>query len=234
MTDTADALRRAFIKADRYLLDKVLACKSSLPEKSGASAIVMVVKQESCYIASLGNCRAIMSGGRGLQSYPLYREHTLNDTAERRRVLRAGGRVEINLRESIRLGTGSPQQHSRVYLGDLALTRAFGHFDAKLDRFGGKPRVIIVYPDVRHFKLTHDHDFIVLGSSGTFQSLSNQDVLNAVWKPNAPLWEDIPGNLSASLVDVLQTALVREARENVSAVVVAFEGYVRQCRVNTD
>jgi hypothetical protein len=40
------------------------------------------------------------------------------------------------------------------------LSRAFGHFDAKLDRFGGRPKVSSVYPH-QIFKLL-THDFIVL------------------------------------------------------------------------
>lgn len=44
------------------------------------------------------------------------------------------------------------------------MTRTFGDVEAKDPRFGGNPNVVIAIPDIKSFKITKDHDFIVLGS----------------------------------------------------------------------
>ena len=47
------------------------------------------------------------------------------------------------------------------------MTRTFGDVEAKDPRFGGNPNVVIPTPDIKSFKITKDHDFIVLGSKMT-------------------------------------------------------------------
>jgi protein phosphatase 2C family protein 2/3 len=43
------------------------------------------------------------------------------------------------------------------------VSRTFGDIEAKLEKFEGNPNVIIAIPDIKCFKITEDHDFIVLG-----------------------------------------------------------------------
>ena len=50
------------------------------------------------------------------------------------------------------------------------MTRTFGDVEAKDPRFGGNPNVVISTPDIKSFKITKDHDFIVLGSKFPFYS----------------------------------------------------------------
>lgn len=52
---------------------------------------------------------------------------------------------------------------SRVFPGRLSVGRSFGDIEAKYEKFGGNPRVLIAEPEVQIIKLMEDHDFIVLG-----------------------------------------------------------------------
>lgn len=46
---------------------------------------------------------------------------------------------------------------------------------------GGNPNVVACLPEVEVFKITKDHDFIVLGCDGIFDKMSNDDVSDCVW-----------------------------------------------------
>ena len=61
----------------------------------------------------------------------------------------------------------------RVLPGRLSVSRTFGDAEAKLAKFGGNPKVVIAEPEIKSFKITKDHDFIVLGCDGIFDKLSN-------------------------------------------------------------
>jgi protein phosphatase 2C family protein 2/3 len=236
ISDPSEALRHAFRKADKAFLETVQAktSRGTLPDRSGASVIVLIVAGDSCYLASLGNCRAVMSGGRGSRSFNLYREHTLNDVHEKKRVMKAGGNIQRSLYEHLKnIGVGTTHHPFRIYPGDLALTRAFGHLDAKAESYGGNPKVILVQPDIRYFKAADEHDFIIIGSSGAFETLTNQEIQQNVWRSSATSGDEVHNRLGTALSDALQLALTRESTENVSMLVVAFEGYVRQCSLNT-
>jgi protein phosphatase 2C family protein 2/3 len=232
ISDPSEAIRHAFKKADKAFLETVRAktSRGTLPDRSGASVIVLIVAGDSCYLASLGNCRAVMSGGKGTHSFNLYREHTLNDVHEKKRVMKAGGNIQRSLYEHLKnIGVGTTQQPFRIYPGDLALTRAFGHFDAKAESCGANPKVILAQPDIRSFKVAEMHDFILIGSSGAFETLTNQEIQQNVWRSSLSSSDKVHNRLGTALSDVLQLAMTRESGENVSMLVVAFEGYVRQC-----
>jgi len=69
----------------------------------------------------------------------------------------------------------------RVLPGRLSVSRTFGDAEAKLAITGGNPNVVISIPEIKSFKITRDHDFIVLGSDGIFDKLSNRDTIQCVW-----------------------------------------------------
>ena len=61
----------------------------------------------------------------------------------------------------------------RVLPGRLSVSRTFGDMEAKLAKFGGNPKVVIAEPEIKSFKITKDHDFIVLGCDGIFDKMNN-------------------------------------------------------------
>lgn len=47
--------------------------------------------------------------------------------------------------------------------------------EAKIEKFGGNPKVLIATPEIKAFKIKSEHDFIVLGCDGIFDRLSNRE-----------------------------------------------------------
>lgn len=66
----------------------------------------------------------------------------------------------------------------RVEPGRLSVSRTIGDIEAKDSRYGGTPGVVIAEPDVRVFKISDSHDFILLGCDGIFEKLDNEHLIN--------------------------------------------------------
>jgi protein phosphatase 2C family protein 2/3 len=62
-------------------------------DKSGSCAIVVMIVGEICYVANVGDSRAVMSGDRGKKVYTLSRDHKPNDEEERKRITNAKGKI---------------------------------------------------------------------------------------------------------------------------------------------
>jgi protein phosphatase PTC2/3 len=69
-----------------------------------------------------------------------------------------------------------------VIPGRLSVSRAIGDAHAKLKKLNGNPNVIISEPEIKHFKICASHDFIILGSDGLYDKMSNSDLINETWK----------------------------------------------------
>jgi len=61
----------------------------------------------------------------------------------------------------------------RVLPGRLSVSRTFGDAEAKLLKTGGNPKVVIADPEIKSFKITNEHDFVILGCDGIFDKLNN-------------------------------------------------------------
>ena len=44
------------------------------------------------------------------------------------------------------------------------MCRTFGDLDAKVEKRGGNPNVVIAIPEIKSFRITDEHDFIVIAS----------------------------------------------------------------------
>ena len=64
----------------------------------------------------------------------------------------------------------------RVFPGGLAISRSFGDARSKLYDLNGNPNTIICEPEINEFKITNEHDFIVIGSDGIFDKLENEKI----------------------------------------------------------
>lgn len=65
--------------------------------------------------------------------------------------------------------------------GRLSVSRTFGDIEAKLLKYGGNPNVVVATPEIKSFKITKEHDFVVLGCDGIFDKLNNQETVQCVW-----------------------------------------------------
>jgi len=79
-------------------------------DKSGSCALVVLIVGDQCFIANVGDSRAVLSAGGGLSSFtnlppnqrflqgtpkifPLSRDHKPSDELERKRIIEAGGQI---------------------------------------------------------------------------------------------------------------------------------------------
>lgn len=156
--------------------------------------------------------------------YPLTRDHKPADELEQKRILTAGGQI---------YQTAAPVGKSEVIIGPyrvlpgrLSVSRTFGDIEAKVEKYGGNPKVVVSTPDIKSFKIGKDHDFIVLGCDGIFDKLSNKDAIQCVWNS---VKEDLALNIhhqcAVGIETILKNSLMRRSLDNVTAVIIAFEDF---------
>lgn len=62
-------------------------------DRSGSCAIILLIVGDDCYIANLGDSRAILSTCSGKPMYSLSRDHKPTDPGEQARILKEGGKI---------------------------------------------------------------------------------------------------------------------------------------------
>ena len=73
---------------------------------SGSCAIVVLIINNQCYIANLGDSRAIYSYNSGSEFFQLSRDHKPNDLKEKKRIYKAGGTIFKTNLDQISLSFG--------------------------------------------------------------------------------------------------------------------------------
>ncbi|KAI9174869.1 hypothetical protein LWI28_023939 [Acer negundo] len=177
-------------------------------ESEGSTAVVVMVGEEELVVANCGGSRAVMY--RGGMALPLSRDHKPDSLDEKERVEAAGGRV-IN----------------GHVLGVLATSRSIG--DRSL-----KPYVISK-PEVTVSERRETDEFIVIGSDGLWDIVSNELACEVVRRclngelENMKFPENTStGNRAAEAASLLaEMAIARGGRDNISVVVVELKMYSR-------
>jgi protein phosphatase 2C family protein 2/3 len=114
--------------------------------------------------------------------------------------------------------------------GRLSVSRTFGDLEAKVEKFGGNPNVVIAVPDVKSFAVSKEHDFIGLASDGIFDKINNREFIKCVWNslgdgraPNAHQ------QIGRGVEYILKNSLLRKTLDNVTVVLVGFESFRKIC-----
>ena len=118
----------------------------------------------------------------------------------------------------------------RVLPGRLSVSRTFGDAEAKLARFGGNPNVVIATPEIKQFKISSDHDFIILGCDGIFDKLSNEDTVKCVWNSvtdnkTLNLASNVHKQSGMAVEYILKNSLLRRTLDNVTVVMISFSNF---------
>ena len=189
----------------KALTTEILRCNAELGQInldvnfSGTTLILVLIKGSTLYCANVGDSRALVarqindtststSSGRHWMSIALSRDHKPDDRNESARIMQCNGRVESYQDEN-----GNPVGPARVWLKNkdlpgLAMSRSMG--DAVAASVG-----VIPDPEILEFMLTAEDKFVVIGSDGVFEFLSNEEVV----KIAVPYWKnkDVEGSCEA-------------------------------------
>jgi serine/threonine protein phosphatase PrpC len=184
----------------KALTNCILRCDSELLECpfdvnfSGSTLNVVLIQGKTLWCANVGDSRSIVARqlsegskpsaarqvGRHWMCIALSRDHKPDDKDESTRILRAGGRIEAYQDEE-----GNPLGPARVWLMDqdipgLAMSRSMG--DGVAASVG-----VFSEPEILEFAMTPEDKFLVVGSDGVFEFLSNEEIVKLVvpfWKAN--------------------------------------------------
>lgn len=89
-----EAIINGFAKAEKAFIDKIYnPVTKELIDKSGSCAIVVLIVQDICYVANVGDSRATLSSESGQKVYPLSLDHKPGDENEIIRIRKAGGEI---------------------------------------------------------------------------------------------------------------------------------------------
>jgi protein phosphatase 2C family protein 2/3 len=78
---------RGFEKAEKAFMDKIYnPATNELKDKSGSCAIVVLIVQDMCYVANVGDSRAVLSCEEGRRAYPLSLDHKPGEDGETERI----------------------------------------------------------------------------------------------------------------------------------------------------
>jgi protein phosphatase PTC2/3 len=85
--DPITAIKQGFKKAEAKFLQRCQAIDEKsgqqiVIEKSGSCAIVVLIVGDICYVANVGDSRAVLSTNQGSQTTALSRDHKPSDANE--------------------------------------------------------------------------------------------------------------------------------------------------------
>ena len=191
-------------------------------DRSGSCALVVLIIGDLCFVANLGDSRGLLSGHSGKKLYLLSKDHKPDEDVEKKRIIESGGKIYQSCSES---GDGSISTGPfRVFPGRLSVSRTFGDLYAKVTELGGCPGTVIAVPEIKAFKILKEHDFILLGSDGIFDKVSNKEILQAAWTGNR-VGQDSHAIASQSVNNVMSAAMGRKSLDNLTVVIIAFANF---------
>ena len=236
-----------------------LKCTDKLEnsDKSGSCALVAIIFDNKIYIANIGDSRAIMSLSGGTKVKQLTADHKPDNIKEFERAIKNGSKIylddnddpnrdesklefikdklELEKMKEIKLNSNE-EKIFRVFPSDLAVMRTIGDIKAKRKEFGGNPGTIINIPEVFTFDINSSDDFIIMGCDGIFDDLSNQEIINAAWlvfKNRANEKNYDIHELSQEACDlVIKFALEKQTTDNLSCIIIGFEGVEKFLKMN--
>jgi len=133
------------------------------PTNAGCTSVIALIVKNMVYVANTGDSRAIVA--RKALAYPLSIDHKPTLSAERNRIYKAGGYVNVQGR----------------ICDDLNLSRSIGDLRFKVDTtIGPEAQIITALPDIKEYALKQEDQFIVVACDGVWDVMSNQEVVDFV------------------------------------------------------
>lgn len=195
------AFAKCFITTDAHLREHQ---KSGNSDSSGCTAVCAIVTPQHIICSNAGDSRCVM--GTAGMTKPLSDDHKPNNEMERRRIDRAGGTV----------------QWKRVD-GDLAVSRAFGDFQYKTrPDLPPEEQKVTCSPDLTIHQRTPEDDILILACDGVWDVLGSEEAVNLARE----VLQGGEDNMQRVAEEIVDTALNKGSRDNISAVVVQLPGAI--------
>lgn len=200
----SEALKQAFENIDNQLRTLQESDHSPNSDTSGCTANTAMVTPTHIVCANAGDSRCVL--GTAQTVIAMSEDHKPYDDNEKRRIEAAGGTV----------------QWKRVD-GDLAVSRALGDFQYKTRRdLPGTHQKVTFLPDIIIHERTPQDDVLLLACDGLWDVMTNLEAIQLVRSIYAT-GEQTPHLIAEEIVD---RALEKGSRDNISAIVVQLEGAV--------
>ena len=226
-----EAIKLGISKAEQEFLNKYALSenKEEIIDKSGSCAIIILIVNTNLYIANVGDSRCLLSMNDGKKYIEVTKDHKPNSPSEIMRIKKNGGDIYqsqtvINNTENADLNGKILIGPYRVLPGRLSVCRTIGDAEAKIEKFGGNPNVIICEPEIYIYDLKKENiDFCILGCDGIYDQMSNDEILNCAWmilrENENELIKDCKNihELSGLIVDfIIKSSLARKSFDNVT------------------
>ena len=184
------AIKNGFKNAEENFLNNYAIDpnnKNNILDKSGSCAVITLFVDDKIYVANVGDSRALFSEDNGANYVEITEDHKPNNPKEKKRILRNGGHVYQS--QTVINGTEKESLNGQILLGPyrvlpgrLSVSRTIGDIEAKDEKFGGNPNVIICDPDIFSFDLKRDKiDFFILGCDGIYDQMNNDEIIDCAW-----------------------------------------------------
>ncbi|KAI9076095.1 hypothetical protein K1719_041956 [Acacia pycnantha] len=185
-----EAMCSSFMRMD----NEVGGSGSGSGDSVGSTAVVVVVGSDQLVVANCGDSRAVLC--RGGVALPLSIDHKPNRPDERERVETAGGTV-------------ISWNGDRV-LGILATSRSIGDHCMK--------PYVVSEPEVKVYERTERDEFIIIGSDGLWDVISNKlacEVVRRIFKIRF-----VKSGAAEAAASLAELAMDRGSRDNITVIVI--------------
>lgn len=219
------------MKAEKKFIDQVRSAsdlkQGKISDTSGSWANVALFVDNICYVANVGDSRAILSINKGRIIKAMSIDHKPDNSKENLRIIKAGGSIYQNQNTAI-VGP------YRVMPGRLSVSRAFGNFEAKWRELGGNPKVLIATPDIKKFSINSDSDFLVMGSDGIFEQQTSESTISSVWSCATQNYRNqinFHRFLGETVDFVLKKSISTGTLDNITWLIIAFNDFAERCTI---
>ena len=231
-----------------------------LCNNSGSCGLILLIVDIKLYIANVGDSRCLISCPDGKIHKDVTRDHKPEFPYEKQRIYSHGGTIYQNetiITEEIKSVKNIKNNNmikNKILLGPfwvnpgkLSVSRTIGDAKAKLEKFGGRPFVIIPVPDVYVYDFFKDNiDYIIMGCDGIFDRIKSYEIFESVNTIVETEKEMIKNNVRfnssfntlydrkinmnptcGNIVDlILRLSMIRKSYDNVTCIMIAFKNLI--------
>jgi len=191
-------MKKAYLEMDEDM--KAIDEIKSGDDKSGCTALSVLITDKHIICANAGDSRSVMATGS--KTVELSYDHKPTNKEEKDRIEKAGGTVT----------------NKRVN-GDLAVSRALGDFEYKKSPCEAREQQVSAEPEIKVVQRNSGDEFVILACDGIWDVMSSDDANNFV----RTLMSEGETDIKLICEEILDECLMRNSRDNMSVILIVFE-----------